>query len=114
MIRLKELRMEQGKTQEEMAKRLGISRQVYANYENEINEPSLEMLAKMGDYFQCSLDFLIGRSDDFGNITVTGDGSADVTVEEKALVQDFRLLAQTEKVQVSGYLHYLAEKAKKD
>ena len=116
MVRLKELRVEQGKTQGEMAKLLGISRQVYANYENEINEPSLDMLTKMGNYFQCSVDFLIGRSDDFGNVTVAGNGGFELTAEEKMLLADFRLLARTEKTQASGYVHYLAEtgQTKKD
>ncbi|MBQ3505404.1 MAG: helix-turn-helix transcriptional regulator [Clostridia bacterium] len=112
MVRLKELRIEQGKTQEEMARLLGISRQVYSNYENEINEPSLEMLTKMGNYFQCSVDFLIGRSDDFGNVTVKGKSGVELTMEEKALVDDFRLLARSEKTQASAYVHYLAETGK--
>lgn len=70
MLRLRELRLENEKTQDEIAKILGISRQVYSNYENEINQPSLEMLVKIANLFQCSLDFLLERSDDFGNVTV--------------------------------------------
>ena len=44
MLRIRELRAEAEKTQGEMAHMLGISRQVYANYENEINEPPFETL----------------------------------------------------------------------
>ena len=72
MLRLKELRLEAGKTQAELAQFLGISRQVYANYENAINEPSLSTLVQCADIFQCSLDFLLGREDDFGNVTTPG------------------------------------------
>ena len=70
MLRLRELRLEQEKTQLEMARFLGTSRQVYANYENGINEPSIDMLGRMADYFQCSTDYLTGRTDDLGNITI--------------------------------------------
>ena len=88
MLRLKELRAESGKTQDEMAKILGTSRQVYANYENSINEPSLEILIKLADFFQCSLDFLMARSDDFGNVTVyqQTDNVATLSSDRKSVV----------------------------
>lgn len=87
MLRLRELRLENEKTQEEMAKILGVSRQVYANHENGINEPSLEMLIRMANFFQCSVDFLIGNSDDFGNISVyrTENASALSGSEQKII-----------------------------
>ena len=70
MLRIRELRTENEKTQGEMAQILGISRQVYANYENEINEPPFDILIKMANFFSCSLDYLLGRADDFGNVTI--------------------------------------------
>ena len=65
MQKLKELRKESGKTQVELAKMLNISRQVYANYENSINEPSLETLLKLASIFDVSVDYLLGRTNDF-------------------------------------------------
>lgn len=92
MLRLRELRAESGKTQDEMAKILGISRQVYANYENSINEPSLEMLIKISNFFQCSLDFLLSRSDDFGNVTVyqQTDNVASLSSDEQRIIDYIR------------------------
>lgn len=69
MQKLKELRKDSGKTQEEIAKLLNVSRQVYANYENSINEPSLESLIKLAGIFDVSVDYLLGRTDDFDNLT---------------------------------------------
>lgn len=89
MLRLRELRLESEKTQGEMAKIFGVSRQVYANHENEINQPSLEMLVKMADFFECSVDYLLGRSDDFGNISVQTAG-AQLTTDELQLIEDYR------------------------
>ena len=91
MLRLRELRLENEKTQGEIAKIFGVSRQVYANYENAINQPSLEMLVKMGDFFQCSIDYLLGRSDDFG-IIQTAKPQDELTKEERELILDYRAL----------------------
>lgn len=92
MLRLRELRTEREKTQVELASILGVSRQVYANYENGINEPSIETLIRLADYFECSLDYLVSREDDFGNITVAGTGQ-ELSSEEVQLLHDFRALS---------------------
>ena len=91
MLRLRELRLENEKTQEEMAKIFGVSRQVYANHENGINEPSLEMLIKMATFFQCSVDFLIGNSDDFGNISIyQTDKHSALSANEQKIIDAIR------------------------
>lgn len=110
MLRLRELRIEREFTQEKMANAFQISRQVYANYENSINQPSIEMLIFMADYFQCSVDYLLGRSDDFGNVTVKEKSSPELTSEEQSLLNDFRSLPRQERVQATEYVHYLADK----
>ncbi|AVK86026.1 XRE family transcriptional regulator [Lysinibacillus sp. B2A1] len=61
--RLKMLRIEQRKTQQEMADVLGISRQGYAKYENNLGEPDNSTLAKLADFFEVSTDYLLGRTD---------------------------------------------------
>lgn len=61
MIKLKELRTFSAKTQKEVANDLHISVQVYCNYENEQRQPTPEMLIKLADYFQVSVDYLIGH-----------------------------------------------------
>ena len=72
MIKIKELRKTAGLTQENAAKKLNISRQVFANYENEINQPSPEMLCEIADLFNCSIDYLVGREDEDGAIMIYG------------------------------------------
>lgn len=57
---LKTLRLENNLTQEEVAKRIGTSRSNIANYENENNMPSIEVLKKLSKLFNCSLDYLTG------------------------------------------------------
>jgi len=62
-IRLKALRTQQRKTQQEMADLLGITRQGYAKYENNLGEPDNSTLSKLADYFGVSTDYLLGRTD---------------------------------------------------
>ena len=92
MLRLRELRLENEQTQSDIANAIGVSRQVYSNYENEINQPSIEILIKLSKIFQCSVDYLIGFSDDFGNVTVyqQTDGINSLTAEEQKIIDALR------------------------
>lgn len=60
-IRLKTLRRQHGKTQQDIASSLGITRQGYAKYENNLGEPDNSSLVKLADYFNTSVDYLLGR-----------------------------------------------------
>lgn len=60
---LKQLRKEQKKTQAQMSKILGISQQAYATYEIGTRIPPADMLQKIADYFDVSVDYLLGRTE---------------------------------------------------
>ncbi len=64
MLNLTSSRKAAGKTQQDVADYLGISRQAYSNYENGKREPDYETLLKLGEYFGKSLDYLLGRESD--------------------------------------------------
>ena len=85
MIRLYELRTEKGLSQREMAKQLNISQGTYNNWENSNTQPSIEQLINLADFFHVSVDYLIGHSDDFGNISP----SEQLSKEQTALLKLF-------------------------
>jgi transcriptional regulator with XRE-family HTH domain len=58
-MRLKELRMEKGMTQQEVADALGISQVTYSRYEKGEREPTLEMLVALSSFFDVSVDYLL-------------------------------------------------------
>lgn len=60
---LKKIRQENEMTQEELAKKINTSRSNIANYENDKNMPSIEILNKLSEIFNCSIDYLLGKSD---------------------------------------------------
>ena len=59
--RLIELRKINGLTQRKVAEHLQISQPSYIRYENGKSEPTLANLIKLADYFDVSLDYLLGR-----------------------------------------------------
>lgn len=59
---LKQLRERENLTQEELAKRLEISRSRLASYEQGQREPDLELLEVIADFFNVDMDYLLGRT----------------------------------------------------
>ena len=59
--RLREVRKSKKITQQEVADRLGIKRNTYSDWENGKTEPTFEILVKLADLFDISLDWLFGR-----------------------------------------------------
>lgn len=64
-MRLKELRENKKTKIEDLAKMLCISIQAYYKYEKGTNEPNMENLCKLADYYNVTLDYLVGR--DYAN-----------------------------------------------
>ncbi|WP_251616281.1 helix-turn-helix domain-containing protein [Pumilibacter muris] len=69
--KLKELREEKGIQQKELAEILNVSKSTVSGWEVGRNEPNQEMLIKIATYFDVTTDFLLGKEDDFGNVTLT-------------------------------------------
>lgn len=65
--RIRDLREDQDLKQRDLAAYLMIDQSTYSDYENgKINIP-LDMLIKLADYYNVSLDYITGRSD-FKNV----------------------------------------------
>lgn len=62
--RLRQCRKERGFTQWQMAVYCDITEKAYQNYELMTWEPKLEILVRIADVLQVSLDYLTGRTDD--------------------------------------------------
>ncbi len=61
--RLKQCRIEKGLTQNQVAIYCDITEKTYQNYELMTREPKIEILIKIADVFNVSLDYLVGRTD---------------------------------------------------
>lgn len=61
-IRLKALRKENLKTQDDMSKILGIKRSTYAEYERGRINPPMPTVEALAKYFGVSIDYLLGKT----------------------------------------------------
>ena len=57
---LKELRIEKGVGQVELAKAINVSKGIISLWENGLREPKLSNLIELAKFFEVSLDYLVG------------------------------------------------------
>lgn len=107
MLKIKELRNERNLTLAELSSKLKLSPQVLSRYERGDREPDLNTLCLIADFFGCSVDYLLGREDDFGVVAGNASNAPALTQEETQLLKDFRLLDDISKYKVIGYCHAL-------
>lgn len=63
MNRLKELRLEKGLLQSDIAKIINKSDRIVGFYETGERDMSTETLSKLSEFFEVSIDYLLGKSD---------------------------------------------------
>lgn len=64
MERLRLLRESKGNYQKDIAEILNMKQQQYQRYENGITEMSISLLNILADYYDTSIDYIIGRTDE--------------------------------------------------
>lgn len=62
--RLEDLRADHDLTQENVADFLKCKREVYRRYEKGIRTIPIDLLIKLADYYDTSIDYLVGRTND--------------------------------------------------
>jgi repressor LexA len=67
--KLRELRKIEGWTQEDVAKKLGISKQTYSHYENEKRKPSLDTIRELANVYQVNIDNIFSEQEN-GNFSL--------------------------------------------
>lgn len=95
--RIKILRLENNLTQKELAEKIQTSNKNIWAYENNISTPPAETLIKIADFFDVSLDYLLGREDDDyiqPSIVYHGQTNTPIilTKEEESLIYRYRSL----------------------
>ena len=61
--RLKELRVKKEKTQLQVQMETGIEQALLSKYENGVRVPPTETLVILADYYDVSMDYIMGRTD---------------------------------------------------
>lgn len=93
--RLKLLRNKRGISQQQLADEIGVSQQSVNKYENHKIEPDIHTLMRLADYFETSVDYLIGYSD-VASIAVE-DSFCEFNENEIRLIAYYRKLSNEKK-----------------
>lgn len=106
MYRIKQLREEKGLSQRALAKKIGASFKAVNFWENGKVEPSAKFICALADVFECTCDYLLGRSDDLGNVNVMRELSED----EKLLLGLHAKLDYRQSKEVIDFMNFLISK----
>lgn len=93
--RLKLLREERSVSQKQLADVVSVSQQSINKYENHNIEPDIETLTKIADFFDTSIDYLVGHTDVRRRIEDVKP--CDLNKKETGLVESFRKLTPKQK-----------------
>ena len=61
--RLRELRNERGISQQDLGKLVNMSKMAISHWESGHSEPSISQLVLLSDFFEVTVDYLIGKTD---------------------------------------------------
>lgn len=92
---LKLLRQEYGISQQRLADAIGVSQPSINKYENHNIEPEIEILKRMADYFNTSIDYIVGYTDVRRKIEHTE--AFHLNQSESEMIMRFRSLKDYEK-----------------
>ena len=104
MLKLKYLRESKNLLQKDIAKKLNCSTVCIGSWEKGRTQPSINDLINLANIFECSVDYLIGREDDFGNIQ---NNNTTLTTIENELLSLFKKMDIHSQNKLIGYAYAL-------
>lgn len=87
--RLRSLRTARGLTQKECGKLFQLSESAIGMYERDQREPSLELVRRIADYFEVTIDYILGRDHFIMNGRAHYSAVDNWTEEERNLADAF-------------------------
>ena len=106
--RLKELRIEKGLLQSDIAKIIDKSERTVGFYETGERDMNTETLAILADFFNCSIDYLLGKSD------VRNPEKININDADVAFASGVKALNETNKMIIKNTLEALLAKQEQD
>ncbi len=107
MKNLKGLREEKGISQQKLAEKINTNQQNIYRYENGFSEPDIQTLKLFADYFETSVDYLIGNTDIRHRIEPVEH--FDLNEEEALLMKKYRQLRANLRTSVMSMIDALLE-----
>ena len=112
--KIRDLRKAKKMSQSDFASAMGYSRPLIVNCEKNTRDPDTQALLKIADYFNVSIDYLMGREDYFGNYyRQDSPPSENLTDKERVMLEEFRgLLPEMQDLVISMIKNLHSEKVK--
>ncbi len=95
MKRIAELRKERALSQVNLALKLNLTQYMISAYESGRNQPSLEILVQIADFFGVSVDYLLERTD--SRILISKECECDMSLDEVLLMNNYGALTPEQK-----------------
>ncbi|MBR6772503.1 MAG: helix-turn-helix transcriptional regulator [Clostridia bacterium] len=92
------LRKENGINQKTAASKLGVSQALLSHYEKGIREPGFDFLLRAAEYYNCSADYLLGRTNDKRGIAYIPEEYTADSEDEYPLSEINRITASVKTV----------------
>lgn len=96
---LKKLRQEAGISQKTLAESIGVSQQSINKYENHNIEPDIETLIQIAEFFNTSIDYVVGHTDVRRKIEIVH--TFELNDEEEKVLVGYRKLNRKQKESVA-------------
>ncbi len=109
---LRKLRESRNITQVKLSTDLGISQELISRYEVGSSFPQPQMLIKLANYFNCSVDYLLGITDIPTPIKYLVSDREDVKFSE--LYSKYNLLSDKDKKYFDLFLSFLVDNSNKE
>lgn len=95
---LRKLRTSRGISQQQLADVIGTSQQSINKYENHSVEPDIRALITLADYFETTVDYLVGHTSVLADQRLPEE--LELTKEEDTLIREYRLLSKDERASI--------------
>lgn len=106
--KLKQLREERGKTQQDIADILGVGRPTIAGYETKGKQPDYDKLKILANYFDVTIDYLLGRTD------IRKPLNSNNSTTETLYCFDLKGIPKETIKQIEDYIEYIKTKYSAD
>ena len=112
LTNLKVLRKSKKITQLKLSMDLGVSQELISRYENGSSFPQPQMLITLANYFNCSVDYLLGLTDVATptKYLVTKNTS----INEAEVLNKYNMLSSEDKKCFNKFLSFLLDNSKKE
>lgn len=108
MDNLKDIREKRGITQIKLSVDIEVSQELISQYERGTTLPSPINLVRLADYFNCSVDYLLGRTNNYRPI----ESLTKQDIEKDNLYEKFSSLDNNQKEQLWNFMDFLSNSKK--